>query len=107
MSTPSLHTCRWLYFYSGGYLASVAQGVAHHIAGKLAAPAPPSYAHNPAHPRTFSLLQDSTALCAAGEVGTLPQLSDVGAELSHTTFFPNILLQSVRQSLLSGRGEAP
>ena len=52
-------------------------------------------------------MQDSTALCAAGEVGTLPQLSDVGAELSHTTFFPNILLQSVRQSLLSGRGEAP
>lgn len=64
----------WLYFYSGGFLASAAQGVAHHY---------------------------------AGEQGTLPQLSDPAAELSHTTWFPNILLQSVLQSVKSGRGPAP
>lgn len=63
----------WLYLYSGGFLASMAQGVAHHY---------------------------------AGEEGTLPQLANVADELSHTTFFPNLLLHSIHQSLTSGRGLA-
>merc|ERR1719343_1910673 len=42
----------------------------------------------------------------AGEMGTLPQLANAGDELSHTTFFPNLLLHSCQQSLTSGRGPA-
>mmetsp|Transcript_38012 Transcript_38012/g.80483 ORF Transcript_38012/g.80483 Transcript_38012/m.80483 type:complete len:325 (+) Transcript_38012:70-1044(+) len=61
----------WLYFFSTGYLASLAQGVAHYY---------------------------------AGEEGTLPQLANVSDEYAHTTFFPNILLHSVWQSLNYGRG---
>jgi len=64
---------QWLLYYSGGYLASMSQGVAHHY---------------------------------AGEEGTLTQLVDVGDELAHTTFFPNLLLHSVYQSLRSGKGPA-
>lgn len=40
----------------------------------------------------------------AGELSTLPQLANVSDELAHTTFFPNLLLHSVYQSLLHGKG---
>eukprot|EP00932_Pfiesteria_piscicida_P015100 SRR837773.27092.p2 GENE.SRR837773.27092~~SRR837773.27092.p2 ORF type:complete len:101 (-),score=28.55 SRR837773.27092:78-380(-) len=63
----------WLFFYSGGFLASLSQGVAHHF---------------------------------AGEEGTLPQLANIADEFAHTTYFPNLLLHSVYQSLTSGRGPA-
>ena len=62
-----------MYFYSVGFLASLAQGVAHNLTGELA---------------------------------TLPQLNAVGGakkvayELAHTTYFPSLLLQSCRESLV-------
>ena len=60
---------RWLLFYSGGYLASIGQGVAHYY---------------------------------SQEQATLPTLSKIGDELAHTTYFPNLLLQSIYQSFRVG-----
>eukprot|EP00658_Telonema_sp_P-2_P059772 TRINITY_DN48899_c0_g1_i2.p1 TRINITY_DN48899_c0_g1~~TRINITY_DN48899_c0_g1_i2.p1 ORF type:complete len:348 (+),score=65.20 TRINITY_DN48899_c0_g1_i2:142-1185(+) len=60
----------WMYFFSGGFLATVCQGISHHM---------------------------------AGEEGTLPQLarttSGLRSELSHVSFFPNLLLHSCYQSI--------
>lgn len=59
----------WLLFYAGGFLASTAQGVSHYYSYELA---------------------------------TLPTLRDVNlgaAELSHATFFPNLLLNSIYETL--------
>lgn len=66
----------WLFFYAGGFLASTAQGVSHY------------YSH---------------------ELATLPTLRDVNlgaAELSHATFFPNLLLNSVYETLTGTPGFA-
>jgi hypothetical protein len=61
----------WLFFYSGGFLGSVMQGVSHH------------YSQEPA---------------------TLPALTQVADEMAHATYFPNLLLQSMHQSLKARNG---
>ena len=66
-------------------------------------PAPP-----PCHPLPFRLSSlhptvfQGVAHHYAGEEGTLPQLAKLSDEFAHTTFFPNLLLHSAYQTIVSG-----
>jgi len=47
----------------------------------------------------IATLNQGVAHALSGELATLPQLTNIKDDLAHTTYFPNLLLQSVCQSL--------
>ncbi len=51
------------------------------------------------HRRYTASLCQGIAHNFTGELATLPQLSVIADDLAHTTYFPNLLLQSVLQSV--------
>eukprot|EP00041_Stephanoeca_diplocostata_P018669 m.392758 g.392758 ORF g.392758 m.392758 type:complete len:311 (-) comp21084_c0_seq11:129-1061(-) len=62
----------WLFFYAGGFVASVAQGVSHIAAGEM--------------PTLVQMQQNDSS-------------DTLGQEWAHGTFFPNLLLNSIYESI--------